>query len=383
MARFLFVVPPPPSHTIPTVAIAGELVRRGHKVAWVGYRAAVGHVLPPDAELFALDGPGDAAARDHLTARSRAARGVEGVRFLWAEVFAPLARAMLPGVEAAIGAYRPDLLIVDQMTIGGALAARRTGSRWATLAPTGDVRQSLRRWPTIMAWIETLLADVQREAGLVPVADGEMSPLLVLALTSPLLAGPDAVYPPRTVFVGPALGPRPGDDAFPYDELAPGRRILVSLGTVEAERGARFFTALKAALADTPHQVIVSAPPEMGPWPGTFLVRDWLPQLALLPLVDAVVSHCGYNTVCEALAFGRPLVVLPIRDDQPALAERVVALGAGLRLPFARPRPAALATAVARVLEEPGFAAAAAGVQASFHAAGGTPRAAELLVGLC
>ncbi|MFN2383645.1 MAG: glycosyltransferase, partial [Gemmatimonadota bacterium] len=351
MARFLFVVPPLTSHVIRAAAIADELVRRGHEVTWAGYEAAIGHVLPPGADLIALDGPGDAAARDHLLARSRAVRGVEGVRFLWGEFFAPLARAMLAGVEAAIAASRPDLVVADQMTLAGALAARRTRSRWATLAPTGDVRQSLRRWPVLMAWIDTLLAEVQREADLAPVPHGEVSPLLVLALTTPLLAGPDAVYPPQTAFVGPTLGPRAGEAPFPFDELAPGRRVLVSLGTMAAEREERFYAALKRALADAPCQVIVSARPELRPWPGNFLVRDWLPQLALLPLVDAVVSHGGYNTVCEALAFGRPLVVLPIRDDQPALAERVVALGAGLRLPFARPRPAALATAVGRVLE--------------------------------
>ena len=43
------------------------------------------------------------------------------------------------------------------------------------------------------------------------------------------------------------------------------------------------------------------------------LVRPSVPQLELLPHLDAVVCHAGHNTVCEALAHGVPLVVAPIR----------------------------------------------------------------------
>ena len=43
------------------------------------------------------------------------------------------------------------------------------------------------------------------------------------------------------------------------------------------------------------------------------------------------VTHGGHNTVCEALAHGLPLVVAPIRDDQPTVAAQVVQAGAGVR----------------------------------------------------
>jgi hypothetical protein len=50
--------------------------------------------------------------------------------------------------------------------------------------------------------------------------------------------------------------------------------------------------------------------------------------------VDAVVCHAGHNTVCEALACAVPLVLAPVRDDQPLIAEQVAVAGAGLRLRF-------------------------------------------------
>jgi len=107
-----------------------------------------------------------------------------------------------------------------------------------------------------------------------------------------------------------------------------------------------------------------------------------LPQLALLPHMQAVVCHGGHNTVCEALAQGLPLVVLPIKDDQPVVAEQVAGAGAGLRLKFGRVRPAELREAVLRVLGDPSFRDAAAKVARSFAAAGGAPRAASLLLEL-
>ena len=93
----------------------------------------------------------------------------------------------------------------------------------------------------------------------------------------------------------------------------------------------------------------------------------------------AVVSHGGHNTTCEALAHGRPLVLAPIRDDQPIVADQVVRAGAGVRVKFGRVRPEQLAAAVDEVLDEPSYRAAAARVQQSFAAAGGAVSAADYL----
>jgi MGT family glycosyltransferase len=149
---------------------------------------------------------------------------------------------------------------------------------------------------------------------------------------------------------------------------------------VNAQRGARFFASVVEAFADADLQVILVAPPQVvGAVPEHVLVRERVPQLALLEHVDAVVCHGGHNTVCEALAQGLPLVVAPIRDDQPIVAEQVVRSGAGIRVHFGRVRPADLRSAVERVLGEPSYREAAQRIRQSFAAAGGPERAAELL----
>jgi len=102
-------------------------------------------------------------------------------------------------------------------------------------------------------------------------------------------------------------------------------------------------------------------------------------QLEILPHVQAVVCHAGHNTVCEALANGLPLVVAPIRDDQPVVAQQVVRAGAGTRVRYGHLSPHSLRNAVVRVLAEPNFRGAAARIRDSFDAAGGAPAAADAL----
>ncbi|MEC3982862.1 glycosyltransferase, partial [Amycolatopsis sp. H20-H5] len=107
-----------------------------------------------------------------------------------------------------------------------------------------------------------------------------------------------------------------------------------------------------------------------------------IPQVALLRHAAVVVCHGGHNTVCEALGDGVPLVVAPIRDDQSMLAHQVVAASAGVRLRFDRATAADIRAAIAVVLAEPSYAAAADTVRASFAAAGGAPAAATHLEAL-
>jgi MGT family glycosyltransferase len=385
MKRFLFVVPPLAGHVNPTVSVARALEARGHRVAWAAHPGRVRPLLPERAELLALD---DRVSNDvwaPLVEKAGNVRGLESYRFLWEDVLVPLARAMLPEVDAALRAFAPDVTIVDHQAIGGALAARRAGVRWATLCTTSaSVVDALADLPKIKAWSLEQLRALERDAGLPALDPPDLSPELVLVLSTEALVGPLERFPSTYRFVGPSIQDRPDDTPFPWDELAADRpSILVSLGTISAERAGDFYDVVVAALRDATLQVVLVAPPDRVPVvPANFIVRPRVPQLRLLPRLAAVVTHGGHNTVCESLANGLPLVVTPIRDDQPVVANQVVAAGAGIRLRFGRLAPAALRAAVERVLGEASFRAAASSVAESFRGAGGAPAAALHLEGL-
>jgi MGT family glycosyltransferase len=379
--RFLFVVPPFTGHVNPTVSIARALEAHGHSVAWAAHPGHVQPLLPEGARLLALD---DRVAGDvyaPLMERARAVRGLESYQFLWQEALVPLARAMRPQVEACIDAFAPDVVVADHQAVGGALAARRRRARWASLCTTSaSVVDPLADLPKVKEWAQEQLRMLEREAELSPALPPDLSPSLVIVLSTAAMVGPAEHFPSHYRFVGPSIADRPDPTPFPWDALRDGARVFVSLGTVSAERGAAFHATVAQALGGEPVQVILAAPPEHLPDPpANFLVCRRVPQLALLPHVHAVVSHGGHNTVCESLAHGLPLVVTPIRDDQPVVANQVVAAGAGLRLRFGRLGAQALRDAVRRVLDEPAFRDAAARVRASFASAGGAREAARLL----
>jgi MGT family glycosyltransferase len=378
--KAVFVVPPLVGHTLPTVSIAAALAARGWEVAWAGHPASLARLVPPGAEVWSL-GELPAEVERSIAERSRRLRGLESVQFLWRDFLVPLARATRPLLERLLGERSPDLVVVDQQALGGALAARKLGARWATLCTTSaSLVSPLAAFPRVAAWIDAQLAALQEESGLPVVRDLDLAPELVLLLSTRALIG-DRPLPPQVRLVGPAFGDRP--DATPMPPLLPGRRVLVSLGTVSADRGGGFFRAVVEAFGGTDLQAILVAPPELvGAVPGNVVVAERVPQLALLPHLDAVVTHGGHNTVCEALAHGLPLVVAPIRDDQPVVAQQVVEAGCGVRVRFGGLSAATLGAAIGRVLDEPAFRAAARRVAASFADAGGAPAAARLLAAL-
>ncbi|HEY1547756.1 MAG TPA: nucleotide disphospho-sugar-binding domain-containing protein [Kofleriaceae bacterium] len=377
MSRFLFVVPPLTGHVNPTVSVARALEARGHAVAWVGHPGKVRPLLPANATLFALPEHVDRAHADAVADRARTARGAAALKFLWEDFLVPLARSMRPGVDAAVTEFAPDVMVCDQQALAGGLVARARELPWATSSTTSaGVVDPLAGLPQVKRWFDDLVSELEREAGLDH--QGELSPRLVLAFTTQALV--PGTFPAHYKFVGPSIADRPETAAFPFDQLK-SPTVLVSMGTVNAEASGRFYATVIDALRDQPVQVVLVAP-GITDVPANFIVRAYVPQLALLPHMAAVVCHSGHNTTCEALAHGLPLVIAPIKDDQPIVADQVVAAGAGVRVKFGRVQAPELRDAVLRALSDPSLREAACRVRDSFAAAGGAAAAASHLEGL-
>jgi MGT family glycosyltransferase len=379
MSRFLFVSLPLTGHVNPIAAVARELEQRGHTVAWAG----------SEAFLRPLIGPGPAVYPIPLRAhRGGAERGFASTQSRWAGYIVPHARVTRAGIANAIADFRPDALAVDQHAIAGAIEAHRSDLPWATLAPTTmELTRPLRAFPKVEAWILDRLAEMWRAAGMPgrPPYDLRFSPHLVIGFTAAALVGGDEV-PANAKLVGPALGSRPSSVDFPWEWLDERRRhVLVTVGTLAADMSASFYHRVAAALrplGDRLQAVIVAPPDALPDPPRHVLVRERVPVLELMPRLDAVVSHGGLNTVCEALAHAVPLVIAPIRGDQPVNAEHVAAAGAGIRVRFDAIRPESLREPLLTVLEDPSYRSAAKRVQAAFREAGGAAAAAQHVAAL-
>jgi MGT family glycosyltransferase len=168
--------------------------------------------------------------------------------------------------------------------------------------------------------------------------------------------------------VDESFEPPPGDGALVYVSLG-------SLGSADVE----LMNRLVSVLAETPHRYIVSKGPqheliELAP---NMSGSEFLPQPAILPKADLVITHGGNNTVAEAVHFGKPMVVLPLFWDQYDNAQRVAECGFGVRLPTYEFEDEQLHEAIDRLLsvESPELQQASARVRAS----PGTVKAAELI----
>lgn len=380
MARFLLVSLPLTGHLNAALAIGQALADSGHEVAWCGSETELRPLVGPYVPIYPT---GKRYYRQYEETGEAAART------LWNGYLIPFNRFVLEPVEAALAGYRPDVLVVDQYAVAGALAAHRAGIRWATLC-TGamELAPPSRELPGHADFVRDRLAKVWGWAGLSPdpALDLRFSPYLVLALTSTALLGAGATLPPQCALVGPALGHRADDPEFPWQDWDSHRQhVLVTVGTSSEHMADDFFRRISAALhplAGRVQPVLVAASCTVPDPPDSALVCARVPMLNVLPKLQAVLCHGGMGTVTEALSFGVPLVLAPIRHDQPEVARQVVAAGAGRTVSFTDATPGELTEAVTAVLDQPGYRQAARRVAQSFAAAGGATAAADRLIEL-
>jgi zeaxanthin glucosyltransferase len=147
-----------------------------------------------------------------------------------------------------------------------------------------------------------------------------------------------AVVPESIVYSGPFVD-RFGrvEVEFPWQRLDGRPLIYVSMGTVQNHVKRIFQTILSSCSALSLQAVVslgggVLQPDDFDPLPDNAFVVHFAPQLDVIARSAIVVCHGGMNTVMEALSMGKPLIAIPIADDQPGVAARIRNVGAGLTL---------------------------------------------------
>ena len=329
-------------------ALARHLERSGH-----AFRAAAD---PPQDELQAIK---------QAIAEHRADSAVLSER----ELFGRLSTAaILPTVEEAVATWRPQFVVRETCEYAGAVVANSFG------LPHAQVGISL---PSID---ESALA----------IASGALErydPDLALKIRGlPYLS-----RFPRS------FGSSPFTQTWRYrtdparDSGGPatGPVVYATLGSMAGSmaplRGA-YHLALEA-LGRTGLRALMTTgwafdPSELGTPPPNVEVRAWATREQRSG-VRAVLCHGGSGTLLEALGSGTPVVVVPLFADHFANAVALEASGAGLAVP-AWPDGGAreIADALARVLAEPAFEAAAREMSSEMSAAEDTLDIAERLAGL-
>ena len=296
MSSFLFVTWAGGGNVNPARALAERLVGRGHAVRALGTRE-----LAPRFESVGATYVGRRAATEwdlSVTAD---------------EVLAEARRVAT------------DVVVVDYMQPGALCGAEAAGlpvvalvhTLYAAMLVDGDLLTMY------MAADTDGVAAVRERLGLAPVA--RVGALLdrcarVLVTCPRSLDLPLDPLPVNLRYVG-ALheSPKPlvvvSLGTTPMDEVAVIERVLTAASTLPV--------SVHATVGDHLDPRTIAAP-------ANAVVTGYVPHTTLLPVAAAFVNHAGLGGVLAALAAGVPMVCIPLGRDQPANADAVTRIGAGV-----------------------------------------------------
>lgn len=382
MAKFLFVVPPFFGHISPTLSVGGSLLAKGHEVLWAGITGLADEYIPAGGK-FLVPHPELEPHRQEINRILRrqddgaALSGPQVLKLALEETYIPFARMMREGLMRLIEEHRPDVIISDCITFAGGLCAYSKGIPYVTTTPVPpDVMGDALQAPKVFEWQQRLIRGLQQEFGIYTDDFVMHSSEMNLVFTSESFARMPLALP-HLKFVGPVKG-RPNHTFFDFNALdkVTTPKIFISLGTLLVDIRKAFFEKVIAAFKDEPVTVIAATDPSIiEEWPDNFMVQSYVPQTRLMPLMDVVVCHGGFNTVNDALLNGLPLLVTPITYDHFHTAGLVVHSGAGLKLRYKRMRAEDLRAAVQSLLQEGHYRVASQRVRDGFIAAGGNDQA--------
>lgn len=182
---------------------------------------------------------------------------------------------------------------------------------------------------------------------------------LVLSPFPPSFRDPTYPLPPTAFSIRPEASAPAGAPAW-LSGLSHKPLVYFTLGTVLNVESGDLFSRVLAGLRELPVNVVVTVgrqidPESFGPQPANVRIERFIPQSALLPHCDLVVNHGGSGSVIDALAYGLPVVVIPMGADQSLNAARCEELGVGIALNAVQATPKSVGDAVAAVLLAPSY----------------------------
>ena len=381
--RVVFFCIPAYGHTNPTLGVVRELIARGHEVRYFSYEPMRSAIEPTGAHFVPCDAYD---AQINFTEADNARVGKD-LAFS-TELIVNMTLALDDAMLAEMRAFAPDVIVGDSMAFWAKLLAGKLGvpfvSSTTTFAFNKESAKVMKQTPKglfsllfAMPKINRSLDRLRKKGYAVKnvldiIANGNDTDTIVY--TSPEFQPCAETFSDRYAFVGPILRPV----TQPLEKLEQ-PTVYVSLGSVDTQHP-DFYRRCLAALADAPYRVILSVGERtyvaaLGEIPANCTVAPRVDQMAVLAASDVFVTHCGMNSVSEALYFGVPLVLFPQTPEQRGVANRVHQLGAGRFLES--DTPAALRAAVDGVLHDEAVRAAAQKIAESFRRCGGAKAAAD------
>jgi rhamnosyltransferase subunit B len=343
---------------------------------------------------------------------------VRGPAYLVKSLIMPYVREAYDDLLAAT--FDADVLVTHPLAVAGPLVAQKTGIPWASLvlaplnlfsaidapiypgAPLLGWTRKLGVIPHRLAFalvkrmargwerpLEALRQELDLPHGPAALFDGQFSPSLNLALFSPLISAPMPDWPASTLVCGfarhdGAMPPAATQDALESFLEAGEPPLVFTLGSSAHVVARGFWLAAAAAAQRLGRRAMLIGNGAADAVPATERVAafDYLPYSMVFPRAAAVVHQGGIGTLSQALAAGRPQLVLPVAFDQFDNAARAVSLGVARSMPFRQAAAPLLERELTELLDTERYESAARPRGDWVRSENGAVRAADAILAL-
>lgn len=382
MSKIMFFCIPATGHTNPTLRVVEELTRRGHQVRYYSFNQFREKIEAAGAEFISCDEflP---EVDDHAAARLKRVSTTE----MTVQDFAITAR-LDPMLTRDVQAFRPDCIVSDSVCFWGKLIAakfnlplicstttfafNRYSSQYISNSPRElldvilgmpRINRALKKLRPLGYHVKSALSIVQN--------DNDTNTIVYTSRNFQPCAD---TFSDRYAFIGPSVRD------VPKAPRGPRPLVYVSLGTVLSNPD--FYRNCIAGLKDLNADVILSIGRDtpiagLGALPDNIRAFPYVDQMDVLSRADVFISHCGMNSVNEALYMGIPLVMFPQTGEQKAVARRAAELSAGLSL--TDDSPTGIRAAVETVLQDDSFRRHAEQIGVEFRTCPGAAGAADFI----
>lgn len=388
MSKIAFFCIPAHGHTNPTLELVKELISRGNEVRYYSYDSLKDKIEATGAEYISCDSydiqmklkPEDGE------------RIVKDIAFA-TEILVKTTLAMDDTIIDEMSQWEPDCIVADSMAMWGKLAAYKLSvpfisstttfafNRYSAKIMKQDISQlftMLFSIPKANKQIKKLQAKGYPVKNVLSVVQND-NDTNTIVYTSPEFQPCADTFSDKYTFVGPSIR------TLDYQVVKLQRRtIYISMGTVN-NLLEDFYRKCIVALKDSDFDVIMSVGEfidlnKLGEIPHNFTIERSVNQIEVLQQVDAFLTHCGMNSVSEALYHKVPLILFPQTPEQGGVAYQVNEMGAGLYLQ--EDSPEKIKETIQEVLDNHSYKQAAEEVSKGFQRCGGYRLAADKIENL-
>lgn len=383
MSKIVFFCIPAHGHTNPTLNVVKELINRGHQVWYYSYETFREKIKSTGATFIPCD---QYDQEQHLTPEDGARIGKD-LAFS-TKILVDTTLALDDAILKDMTALNPDCIVADSMAVWGKAIAMKLNIPFVSSTTTFAfnqhsakiMKQSIGQLFNMIFSMPKINKDLKRlqDKGypihnILSIIQND-NDTNTIVYTSKEFQPCAETFSDKYTFVGPSI--RETTDYFEKDDR---KLIYISLGTVNNNMLA-FYKNCISALKDSEYRVIMSVGEilninDLGEIPANFEIYPFVDQIAVLRQADAFITHCGMNSVNEALYHEVPLVLFPQTNEQGGVAKRVFDLEAGIYLE--KNHTEKIRNAVNYILTDVKYKENAMKISASFKACEGAPAAAE------